>query len=68
MVAIAVAGVLVVGYIAKKQAAGAVDAVADAINPVNDQNIFNQGVLSIGRSITGNKSWTLGGTIYDWTH
>ena len=65
--AVAIVGVVGIWY-AKKQAAAALGVAGDAINPVNDGNIFNQGVLAVGRKLTGNNSWTLGGAIYDATH
>ena len=68
MVAAGVIGVLIIGYIIQRQAKQSAETVVNAINPANDNNIFNQGVLSIGRAVTGDKNWTLGGKIYDWTH
>ncbi len=65
--AVGVVGALGVWY-AKNQAIKAAGVVGDAINPVNDGNIFNQGVLAVGRKITGNNAWSLGGWIYDITH
>ncbi|MBO9490740.1 hypothetical protein J7384_10245 [Endozoicomonas sp. G2_1] len=63
VIAIAVIGAAALYYSSKKAAD-----VGQAVNPVNDDNIFNQGVLSVGRKITGNPHWTLGGWIYDITH
>jgi hypothetical protein len=55
-------------FYAKHKAAQAVNDIGQAINPVNDGNIFNQGVLAVGRKLTGNNAWSLGGWIYDITH
>jgi len=55
-------------YLFKKNIADGAAAAAQSINPVNDENIFNQGVLAVGQKITGNQNWTLGGWIYDETH
>jgi hypothetical protein len=52
-------------YLFKKSIADGAAAAAQSINPVNDENIFNQGVLAVGQKITGNENWTLGGAIYD---
>lgn len=42
--------------------------VAQAVNPVSDENIFYQGVNGIGSALTGSDSFDLGGWIYDITH
>lgn len=39
-----------------------------AINPADQDNVINRGLTSIGRSISGDSTWTLGGWIYDVTH
>ncbi len=66
-VALGVMGAGFVVYSANKAKQSVID-VGQSINPVNDGNIFNQGVLSVGRAITGKDNWTLGGWIYDITH
>lgn len=59
-------------YLIVKKAAGAasevVDKVVPAINPADSRNIVNQGVESVGKTISGDSGWTLGGWIYDLTH
>lgn len=50
----------IAGQAAKKAAA-----VGNAINPVNDENVFYSGVNSVGGSLTGDKYFTLGGWIYE---
>ena len=64
------AGVVVLGlaYVAKQQALKAADTTLEAIDPTDPDNIFNQGVQNVGRSVTGNPFWTLGGAIYDFIH
>lgn len=47
------------------QAAG--DA-ANAINPLNDQNVFASSVDKVGAKLSGDSSWSLGTWIYDVTH
>lgn len=42
--------------------------VLDPVNPASERNVVNQGLQSIGRSISGDSTWTLGGWIYDLTH
>ena len=65
--AVGVVGALGVWY-AKNQAIKAAGVVGDAINPVNDNNIFASGVNAVGAKISGNKHWSLGSWIYDITH
>lgn len=55
------------GYAAKKAGEAAAKA-GNAINPINNDNVFNRGFESVGQYITGDKNWTLGGSIYDWLH
>ena len=53
----------------KGAASATVDAVgtaAQAVNPVNHENIFATGVNSLGAGIAGDANWTLGGAVYDW--
>lgn len=52
-------------YIANQAAEKATKA-AQAVNPVNDENIFNRAFESVGAKITGNPNWSLGGAISDW--
>jgi hypothetical protein len=39
-----------------------------AVDITSDNNIINRGVSGIGSAVTGNKDWSLGTAIYDWTH
>jgi hypothetical protein len=39
-----------------------------AINPADQDNLINRGVSAIGRSVSGDPAWSLGGWIYDVTH
>lgn len=65
-----VMGAVVIGaiYYFKKDITDGVNSAGQAINPVNNDNIFNQGVLAVGQKITGDSNWSLGGWIYDVTH
>lgn len=71
---LAVAAVAAVGVIVwrgSKIAGQAVDTIteaADKVNPANPDNVVNQAVTGIGKTVTGNENWTLGGWIYDMTH
>ena len=65
--AVAVVGVVVV-YLAEKKAREAVGTVGQAINPVNNDNIFASGVDSVGAKLTGDENFKLGAWIYDITH
>jgi len=61
------AGGLLLWYL-KNKTVEVVGDVAEAINPVNPDNIFNEGVNSVGSAISGDDDWSLGGWIYDITH
>lgn len=47
---------------------GAYTALPDQVKPSSSNNIINQGVEKIGRQLTGDPQFTLGGWIYDITH
>lgn len=69
MIGAAVAG-LGLAYMIYRGAEKVVDVAGDAvqaINPMNNDNIINQGAESLYRSVTGSKG-TIGGDIYDVTH
>ncbi|MGV2873498.1 hypothetical protein [Colwellia sp. E150_009] len=55
-------------YLFNESISNTINNAGQSINPTNQDNIFNQGVLAVGRNITGNEHWTLGGWIYDITH
>ena len=57
----------VIGYFAQKKATDAVIAAGNAVNPVNNDNIFYSGVNAIGEKVTG-KSFSLGNWLYNKTH
>lgn len=58
--------------------AGVINGVMDAydaghfsdgtFNPTSTNNAVYGAVSNAGASVTGDKHWTLGGAIYDWTH
>jgi hypothetical protein len=39
-----------------------------ALDATSGNNAIYSGISNIGASVTGEKGWTLGGQIYDWTH
>jgi hypothetical protein len=59
----AIAGLAV--YVAGKQVVETVGDVGNAINPVNDNNVFAVGVDSVGAKLTGDVDFKLGGWLYD---
>ncbi len=65
---ILVGGALVLGYWATKKAAEGVHDVAQAVNPLNNNNIFYRGTNEIGSVITGDNNFNLGVWIYDALH
>lgn len=62
--AIAVVGAVAL-YVAEKKAREAIGAAGNAVNPLNNDNVFASGVDSIGAKLSGNKNFKLGGLIYD---
>ena len=42
--------------------------VVDAVNPVNDKNVFYQGASEVARELTGDEDGTLGTILYDVLH
>lgn len=65
VIAIGVTGV-VVAYIIANRATAAAEAVGQAVNPTNPDNIFHSAVNGVGRYVSGDPYWTLGGQVYDW--
>lgn len=65
LIGVAVAGLGL--YFVAKKASGAAGKALDAINPMNNDNIINQGATSIYQAVTGSTG-TIGGDIYDITH
>lgn len=77
---LALAGVVVLGVVAWKLAGkageladGAIETAKDAaqaVNPLNNENVFATTVNDVGAVVTGNPkgSWSLGSWIYDVTH
>lgn len=77
---LALAGVVVLGVVVWKvagkagelasSAAEAAKDAAQAVNPLNNDNVFATTVNDVGAVITGNPqgSWSLGSWIYDVTH
>lgn len=63
-------GVVVLGavYFAGKKLLDAGAKAANAVNPLNHDNVFATSVNDVGASVTGDKDFTLGGAIYDLFH
>lgn len=72
MVAVGVLAAGLVLYFVARRVKGAVGEVAKqvgtAINPISAENIVYSGVNSVGRAITGDPHFTIGGLIYDIFH
>ncbi len=49
-----------VAWYLKNEATKAAKAVGEAVNPVSQDNIFNQGFEAVGEAVTGQKDWSLG--------
>jgi len=58
-----VGGIIAVGalWYLKKKAGD----VADAVNPLNNDNVFYTGYNSVGQVVYDDPHWSLGGYIYD---
>lgn len=55
-------------YLFKNSVKESVNDAAYSIAPTNPNNIFSEGVDSVGAMISGNQNFSLGGWIYDITH
>jgi hypothetical protein len=55
-------------YVAQKKAREAAGDMGQAINPLNNDNIFSSGVDAVGARLTGDERFSLGVWIYDITH
>lgn len=65
--AIVVGGALLY-WVANKvidKAAGAAEAVGNAVNPTSDQNLAYRGVNGAGAALSGDPAWSLGSWLYD---
>lgn len=51
-------------YLLKKE----VSSAGQAVNPLNNDNIFYSGANALGASLTGQENFNLGHYIYDLTH
>ena len=60
--AVAVVGVVgvIAIYYAQKKALEAAENVGEAINPLNDNNVFASGVDGVGSKLTGKNNFKLG--------
>ena len=73
LIGAAAAGVAIV-FMAKKAATAAITEIpklaaqaTQAVNPLNDNNVINQGATALYQGITGSTG-SIGGDIYDATH
>jgi hypothetical protein len=57
-------GAVAIWY-AQKKTREAVSATLDAVNPVNDENIFYSGVNAVGEKLTGDERFNLGSWLYE---
>ena len=60
---VAVVAAFAVNYGQKKA-----KAAAEAVNPLNNDNVFASGVDSVGASVTGDSNFKLGAWIYEAIH
>ena len=64
LIGIGVAGLFTVLYLKGKAEKAASD-VVDAVNPLNQENVFYGGVNALGKKLTGDPHFTLGGWTYE---
>lgn len=55
-------------YASKSAIVNGAKAVGTAINPADPENLANKAVTSVGKAVSGNDNWSLGVSIYDYTH
>lgn len=56
------------GRAAEKAVETAADVLTHQLNPASSDNLINQALEGAGSYFTGNPNWTLGGSIYDFSH
>ena len=70
--AVAAVGAVALYFVGKKllnAAPGAIGTAAQAVNPVNPNNIFYAGTNAVGGAVSGSgPDWSLGSWFYDLTH
>lgn len=72
----AITGSVIVVYIlvkgefkaAFKAVGEAVDEIGNAVDPTNQDNIFNRGANEVGSVLTGDDNFNLGSWLYDQLH
>ncbi len=62
-----IAGGVVVAYVLYRSYTDA-KAVIEAVNPLNNNNVFASGVNSAGAAISGNSNFDLGNWVYSLFH
>lgn len=67
MVLAAITGAAAAAVLARK-ASEAASSALEAVSPTNPDNVFYGGVNALGRALSGDPAWTLGGWLYDVTH
>ena len=55
-------------YLFKRYGGKVAAAVGTAVNPFDADNLANRAVTGAGEVLTGDPSWSLGGSIYEWLH
>lgn len=57
-------GLAVVGYLIYRK----LPDVGNAVNPLNQENVFYEGVNAVGEKLSGDQDFSLGAWLYDITH
>lgn len=66
--AVAALAVVYLAYKSKDQAAAAVKAAAQSVDPTSTENLVYKGVNHVGAAVSGDQSFSLGSWLYDVTH
>lgn len=64
LIGIGVVGVLALWYL-KSKATETVKDVGNAVNPTNPDNVFYEGVNSVGGAVSGDQDFSLGVWLYE---
>lgn len=62
------AAALLAAWYLKNKATETAKEVGNAVNPTNPDNVFYEGVNSVGGAVTGDEHFSLGGWIYERFH
>ena len=69
LAALGIGAVAALVYFAKQGVQAAGQVAATKLNPYSGENVLYDNVIGgVGRALTGDSGWTLGGALYDLIH